>query len=75
MGLERMVEKAERLVRQGRVIYLGSGRYNVTGDHGTYLIQQLPDGRFTCTCQGFRDRRVCSHVAAVIILREVRGVK
>lgn len=75
MGLEKMVEKAERLVRQGRVVYLGGGRYNIVGDHGTYLVSMLPDGRLTCTCQGFQTRRVCSHVAAVIILREVKGLK
>ncbi len=72
MGLEKMVEKAEKLVRQKRVVYLGGGRFSVVGNHGTYVVQQLPDGRLTCTCQGFQKRRVCSHVAAVTILREIK---
>ncbi|MEM2904639.1 MAG: SWIM zinc finger family protein [Candidatus Bathyarchaeia archaeon] len=66
-----MVEKAERLLRQGRVVPLDESRYNIVGDHGTYLVQVQPDGHASCTCQGFLSKKRCSHVAAVIILRDV----
>jgi len=67
-----MVEKAERLLRQGRVTPLDGSRYNIVGDHGTYLVQVQVDGQVSCTCQGFLSKKRCSHVAAVIILRDVR---
>ncbi len=72
MPLEKLVEKAERLVKTGRVKPLGGGRYNVIGDHGTYTLSVQVDGRVACDCPGFQRRGVCSHVAAVIILRALR---
>ena len=34
----KVMDKAKRLVRDGRVELLDSGNYNVIGDHGTYNV-------------------------------------
>lgn len=65
---DRVLEKARKLVRNGRVERLDSERFNVIGDHGTYNVVQTPDGGFSCTCPGFRDKGKCSHCTAVSIV-------
>ena len=64
----RVVEKAERLLRTGRVESLGNNMYNVIGDHGTYNVVRAPDGRVSCTCPGFREKGICSHSTAVLMV-------
>lgn len=71
MSLNRMVEKARRLLESGRVEHIGGGRYNVIGDHGTYTVAQDYKGKITCNCPGFRSKGRCSHSAAVIMLTKI----
>ncbi|MBS7631114.1 SWIM zinc finger family protein [Candidatus Bathyarchaeota archaeon] len=71
MSLEKMIEKAKRLVRSGRVERISHDRFNVVGDHGTYTVFQGVDGRVTCNCLGFQSKGRCSHAAAVIYLTEL----
>lgn len=66
-NIDRMLEKAEKLIRNGRVESLGSQRFNVIGDHGTYIVVEAPDGTISCTCPGYRSRRRCSHSTAVLL--------
>jgi hypothetical protein len=61
-------EKALRLLRAERVERLSFDRFNVVGDHGTYIVARNQDGRVNCTCPGFQSRRRCSHSMAVKIL-------
>jgi len=68
LSLDRMLEKAQRLLEKGRVEKINEGIYNVIGDHGTYTVAQDHEGRVTCSCPGFQKRGVCSHSAAVIML-------
>ncbi len=68
--MNELMEKAERLVRSRRVMPLEDDRYNVVGDHGTYLVSVLFDGKVTCNCPGFDRKNMCSHVMAVILLRK-----
>ena len=65
---ERVFAKARKLVRNGRVERLDGERFNVIGDHGTYNVVRTPDGGFSCTCPGFRDKGRCSHSIAVNIM-------
>lgn len=65
---DRMLAKARKLVRNGRVERLDGERFNVIGDHGTYNVVQTPHGGFSCTCPGFRDKGKCSHSTAVSIV-------
>jgi len=70
-----MLEKAQRLLKGGRVERIGEGIYNVIGDHGTYTVAQDHTGRVTCSCPGFQRRGVCSHSAAIIMLTKIRTSK
>jgi beta-galactosidase beta subunit len=48
ISLGKVVEKAEKLLKNGRVEALGEGKYNVIGDHGTYIVVQNYDGTISC---------------------------
>mgnify|MGYP003875791011 CR=1 FL=1 len=72
MPLDRMIEKARRLLEKGRIEHVGDGVYNVVGDHGTYVVARGFDGTVSCSCPGFIKKRRCSHSLAVILL--TRGV-
>jgi len=62
---EKVMEKAKRLVRDGRVELLDSGNYNVIGDHGTYNVAINQEGHIACTCPGYGVKGNCSHSTAV----------
>ncbi|UCE57927.1 MAG: hypothetical protein JSW19_01680 [Candidatus Bathyarchaeota archaeon] len=68
LPLNKLVEKAERLLKSRRVEALGGGTYNVVGDHGTYIVVQNYDGRVSCNCLGFLRKERCSHSTAVLML-------
>lgn len=68
MPLDKLIEKAEKLLNSGRVEDLGGGRYNVVGDHGTYIVVKNYDGKLSCNCLGFLRREKCSHSTAVLLL-------
>jgi len=71
LSLDKMIEKARRLLESGRVERLNHERFNVVGDHGTYTVVQAYDGKITCSCPGFANKGRCSHSAAVIILTQL----
>ena len=68
----RLFEKARRLVESGRVESLGGGVYNVVGDHGTYTVVQDYTGKLSCSCPGFLQKAMCSHVTAVMLMTKVK---
>lgn len=72
MPVNRLYEKAKRLVESRRVETLSQGVYNVIGDHGTYTVVQDYTGKLSCTCPGFMKKAKCSHVTAVIILTKIK---
>jgi len=72
MRIDRLFEKAERLVASGRVESLGGGVYNVVGDHGTYTVVQDYTGKLNCSCPGFLQKSKCSHVTAVMLLTKMK---
>jgi hypothetical protein len=72
MPVDRLYEKAKRLMESRRVEPLGQGIYNVVGDHGTYTVAQDPAGKWSCSCPGFLQKAQCSHVTAVIILTKMK---
>lgn len=67
MPSERLVQKAEKLLNSGRVESLGGGKFNVVGDHGTYIVVRNYDGTISCNCIGFLRRKKCSHSIAVLM--------
>ncbi len=68
LPLEKLMEKAEKLLKSRRVEALGGGAYNVVGDHGTYTVVQNYDGKLSCNCLGFLRKGRCSHSTAVLLL-------
>ena len=70
MPLDKMIEKARKLVQRARVEYIGDGLYNVVGDHGTYTVAKKIDGTVMCSCPGFNRKKRCSHSLAVILLTQ-----
>jgi len=68
LSLDKLVEKAQKLLRGHRVESLGGGVYNVVGDHGTYAVVQDHRGKVSCNCPGFVEKGKCSHSTAVLIL-------
>jgi len=75
MPLEKLFEKAEKLLKSRRVEPLGQGIYNVIGDHGTYTVAQDYSGKVSCNCPGFMKNKRCSHATAVMILTTPQGKK
>ena len=70
--INRLFEKAKRLVESHRIESLDQGVYNVIGDHGTYTVVQDYTGKLSCSCPGFMTKTKCSHVTAVIILTKMK---
>ncbi|MCW4049018.1 MAG: hypothetical protein NWE89_04700 [Candidatus Bathyarchaeota archaeon] len=68
----RILEKAEMLVRNDRVERLDNDRFNVIGNHGTYNVVKDHNGVLSCTCPGYREKRRCSHSFAVQIYTSKR---
>lgn len=64
---DRLLRKAEKLLKSGKVESLGGGKFNVVGDHGTYFVVQDYDGKLSCNCPGFLRRKICSHSSAVLL--------
>ena len=65
MPIHKMLEKADRILKRGRIERLDGGRFNVIGDHGTYTLVQSIDGKVHCNCPGYIEKGVCSHSLAV----------
>jgi predicted nucleic acid-binding Zn finger protein len=72
MPINRLFEKAKKLVESHRVESLDQGIYNVIGDHGTYTVVQDYTGKLSCSCPGFMEKAKCSHVEAVMILTSMK---
>jgi hypothetical protein len=75
MPINRLIEKARRLVESHRVESLSEGVYNVIGDHGTYTVVQDYTGKLSCTCPGYMKKGKCSHMTAIVILTKMRKRK
>ncbi len=70
-----LIKKAKKLLKSGRVESLGGGKYNVVGDHGTYIVIKNYKGMVSCNCLGFLRRKKCSHSTAVLLQKDTRKTK
>jgi hypothetical protein len=70
--INRLFEKAKKLVESNRVEALAQGVYNVIRDHGTYTVAQDYTGKWSCTCPGFLSKSKCSHIAAVMLITKMK---
>ncbi|MHB9302652.1 SWIM zinc finger family protein [Thermofilum pendens] len=72
-AFEKMVNKAAWLLSEGRVVKISPYLYYVIGKNSKHLVR-YENGRFICTCKGFEEKGVCSHVIAVATLSELKDV-
>lgn len=60
----RMVAKATWLIYKGRVVKISDYMYYVMGRKNRHIVKVEGD-RLACTCDGFKEKGICSHVIAV----------
>ncbi|AJB42502.1 hypothetical protein TCARB_1458 [Thermofilum adornatum 1505] len=66
-----MINKAAWLLSEGRVVKISPYLYYVIGKNSKHLVR-YENGKFICTCKGFQEKGVCSHVIAVVTLSELK---
>ena len=66
--MDKVKEKARKLLDSGRVELLNPGVYNVVGDHGTYIVAVDQNGNVSCNCLGFLSKNRCSHAVSVLLM-------
>lgn len=72
LPIDKMIEKAQKLLNDRRVEQISHSTWNVIGDHGTYTVAMDYKGKVACNCPGFQSKGRCSHSAAVVILTKIR---
>jgi len=60
----RIIAKAAWLILDGRVVKISDVMYYVMGRQNRHIVT-IERGKLKCTCEGFRERSICSHVVAV----------
>lgn len=65
--VQRLFEKAIRLIEEGRVVQISPLMFYVVGDHGKYFVH-VNNGIVRCLCPGYKRRGFCSHIIAVLLL-------
>lgn len=70
-GNVSMISKAAWLIEEGRVVRISEVMYYVMGRKNRHIVR-VEGSTFSCTCPGFRERRVCSHVIAVSALIKLK---
>ncbi len=70
-ALSRMISKAAWLLEEGRVVKISPYLYYVIGKRNKHMVR-YEDGKFVCTCKGYRMKGICSHVMAVLALTEIK---
>jgi len=63
----RMINKAAWLLEDGRVVKISDYMFYVMGRKNRHIVK-VENGELICTCPGFKDKGICSHVVAVSTL-------
>ncbi len=71
---EAVLRKALNLVKKGAVSRISETVYSVESQHPQrlrtqphYMVEKTAEGKWICSCEGFRKRGICSHAIAVMI--------
>ncbi|AKG38070.1 MAG: SWIM zinc finger family protein [Infirmifilum sp.] len=71
--MDSIIARAAWLLAEGRVVKVSPYLYYVMGRVGKHLVR-VEGGKLTCTCKGFQEKGICSHVVAVSTLLELKDV-
>ncbi|MCS7104562.1 MAG: hypothetical protein NZ954_03245 [Thermofilaceae archaeon] len=62
--MSRVIAKAAWLIHEGRIVRISETMYYVIGRKNKHIVR-VDGSSLTCTCNGYRERRTCSHIVAV----------
>lgn len=71
-ALQKIVDKAAWLIETGRVVKISDYMFYVMGRKNRHIVKVERDG-LACTCPGYKEKKVCSHVVAVMAVLEMKG--
>ncbi|MEZ0346576.1 MAG: SWIM zinc finger family protein [Infirmifilum sp.] len=71
--MDKIISRAAWLLAEGRVVRISPYLYYVMGKVGKHLVR-VEGGKLVCTCKGFQEKGICSHVVAVSTLLELKDV-
>ncbi len=63
----RIINKAAWLLEDGRVVKISDYMFYVMGRKNRHIVK-VENGKLICTCPGYREKGICSHVVAVSTL-------
>jgi len=63
-AMNRIISKAAWLILDGRVVKISDVMYYVMGRRNRHIVR-VEGSKLVCTCDGYKERGVCSHVVAV----------
>jgi hypothetical protein len=67
-----VVKKAEAMIQRRDIFELQRDVFTADGTTGSHIIRVSPNGKITCSCEGYRKRGICSHAVAIAMLIESR---
>ena len=70
-AINKMINKAAWLLEEGRVVKISRYMYYVIGKKNRHIVRYEND-KFVCTCKGYKEKKLCSHVMAVLALTEIK---
>lgn len=70
--MNRIIAKAAWLMHEGRIIKISDKMYYVVGRKNRHIVRVNNEG-LSCTCDGFKERNLCSHVIAVSTIIKFGG--
>ena len=70
--MNRIISKAAWLMQEGRVVKMSDYMYYVIGRKNRHIVR-VSGEQLVCTCEGFKERGVCSHIVAVSTIIKLGG--
>jgi len=71
-ALRKIVDKAAWLIETGRVVKISDYMFYVMGRKNRHIVK-IEGDKLVCTCPGYKEKNICSHVVAVMAILEMKG--